>query len=257
MALEAAHQMGRPLAPSPHTLHDASQVPSDGAGHLELKCIFNNPDTETKVTPAGLEDRPPQPAAATEHVPDELNSQIAADLELDRFSAGNAAPQEQVCLLSAGPPWLLQRYFILPRLQHLLAPPGVTVEVFGLQHRHLLLMGAGRVHSVTPHRRQWPASTMAEGALMSRRQLEHLQNAGWQAALGPRGFMYCWATEHQLQYGEHTLSACRLKGLCSMRSRQLSRCQPSPLLRTASPEHQRQRCGSCELARAGGCPDAG
>ena len=95
VAVEAAH-------PVP-THWNALQVPGNGAGHLELKCTFNNPDTETKVTPAGL-DAPPQPAAATEHVPDEPDSQIAADLELDSFSAGDAAPEEQVCLLSADPP---------------------------------------------------------------------------------------------------------------------------------------------------------
>ena len=114
MALEAAHHMpGRPLAPQ----CDASQVPSNGAGHLELKCTFNNPDTETKVTPAGLEDGPPQPAAATGHVPDEPDSQIAADLELDSFSAGDAAPQEQVGSLPAGPSWLLQGRLMPSRLQ--------------------------------------------------------------------------------------------------------------------------------------------
>ena len=81
-------------------------MPSNGAGHLELKCVFNNPDTQTKVTPAGL-DRPPQPGSATEHMPDEPDepdSQVAADLELDSFSAGDAAPQEQVCLFTADSP---------------------------------------------------------------------------------------------------------------------------------------------------------
>ena len=48
-------------------------------------------------------------------------------------------------------------------------------------------------------------------------------------------------------------SACRLKGLCSTRSRQLSRCQPSPSLKMESPAHRRLRCSplmwACECGR--------